>query len=295
MIINQANLAMLTKAFSAAYKKGFASFGVGQDWQKIATMVPSSTGENDYAWLGHFPSLREWLGDRHIKDLAQFDYTIKNRKFESTVEIPVDDIEDDQFGVYTPLMESMGHSAGVWPDEILFALALLGASNLCYDGQNFFDTDHPMGDGTASNYDVTGGGNLWMLLDTTRPLKPFVFQQRLSPKLQLMTDPKDEGVFMRDAYRYGIKARGEAGFGFWQMAYGSLNTLNATNFDAAVEAMMALESDEGKKLGIRPNLLVCGPSNRAEGRTLLESERLASGASNTNFKAVDLLVTPYMT
>lgn len=295
MIINATNLAMLRQAYNGAFKSSFQSFGAQADWLKIATLVPSSTAENKYAWLGHFPKLREWLGDRIVKNLKQHDYAVRNKKYEATVEVPVDDIEDDQYGVYTPLFSDMGMSAAAWPDDIVFALLAAGASTLCYDGQNFFDTDHPVGSSTASNYDATGGGNLWILMDTRRPLKPVFFQRRMVPQLTMRTKVDDPHVFDNDAYLFGIKARGNAGFGFWQQAYGSLNTLNATNFDAAVASMMALESDEGHKLGIKPNLLVVGPSRRAAALELIEVQRLASGADNKNFKAVDVLVTPHLT
>jgi len=79
------------------------------------------------------------------------------------------------------------------------------------------------------------------------------------------------------------------------MAYGSKQTLDATSFNAAVAAMMAFASDEGRPLGISPNLLVVAPGNRAAGKALVEAETLASGASNTNFKAVELYVCPWLT
>lgn len=294
MIVNVANLAMLFQAYHAAFKKGFASFGISTVWQKIATKVPSTTLENDYSWLGHFPGLREWVGDRQVKNMTMYDYSLKNKDFEATVEVPRNRISDDQYGVFTPMMESMGDSAARHPDELLFALILLGASTLCYDGQFFFDTDHPVGAGTVSNYDATGGGNMWVLLDTRRPLKPFIYQLREMYKFDALTKRDDENVFWRKTFVYGVDGRANVGFGFWQQAYASLNTLNATNFDAAIAAMMTYESDEGKKLGIMPNLLICGPSNRAAAKALLEREQLAGSGTNTNYKAVDLLVTPYM-
>ena len=38
-------------------------------------------------------------------------YEIENNPFESTVNVPRDDIEDDEYGVYGPLMEQMGNAA----------------------------------------------------------------------------------------------------------------------------------------------------------------------------------------
>jgi phage major head subunit gpT-like protein len=170
---------------------------------------------------------------------------------------------------------------------------------LCYDGQFFFDTDHPViADGVATtkdNYDATGAGNLWVLMDTRRPLKPLIFQKRKDYNFQSFNKPTDEHVFMKNEYLYGVDARANAGFGLWQLAYGSLNTLNSTNFDAYVTKMMQLRSDEDKPLGIRPNLLVCGPSNRAAARALIETQFLAGGANNPNFQEVEVLVTPFLT
>lgn len=47
--------------------------------------------------------MREWIGEREVQALAAYDYLIKNKKFEMTIGVPRDDIEDDKYGVYTPL------------------------------------------------------------------------------------------------------------------------------------------------------------------------------------------------
>ena len=64
---------------------------------------------------------------------------------------------------------------------------------------------------------------------------------------------------------------------------------------AVNEAMMAFKSDEGRPLGIMPNLLVVGPTNRAAAKTVIEVEKNAAGADNINYKAVDILVVPWLT
>jgi phage major head subunit gpT-like protein len=298
MIINSTNLAMLRQGYNAAFQKGFAGFGVDGDWTRVATQEPSGTRQGVYSWLGHFPKLREWIGDRQIKNLKQHDYTITNRRFESTIEVPVDDIEDDQYAVYNRAFENSGAAVKVWPDDLVFGEAMAdAATSLCYDGQFFLDTDHPMGTTTASNYDSSAGtiSSLWFLIDTTKPMLPFIFQLRKSPKVTSRMMDTDPNVFDEDSYKFGIKARGNAGYGFWQLAYGSKNNMTSANFDTYVEAMMQLKSDENYKLGIRPTLLVCGPSRRAEALDLLERQLINSGESNRNYHAVDLLITPHLT
>jgi len=294
MIINNANLTRLAVAVKAAFNTGFR--GVTPLWQKVATKVPSTTGTEEYAWLGQFPRLREWIGDRHIKNLEEHGYSIKNKKFESTVGIPKDNIEDDTYGVYNPMFEEMGHAAASHPDELVFALLAAAFSTKCYDGQFFCDTDHPVGnetDGESSVSNMQAGASApWFLLDVSRPLKPLIFQSRKDYDLVAMTKADDETVFMRDMFRYGVDARCNVGFGFWQQAFGSKAALDAANFGAAFAAMEGFKSDEGRPLRIKPNLLVCGPSNRAAAQALIGTKTLAGGGDNPNYQAVEILVVP---
>lgn len=292
MIINQGNLATLFVGFKAAFNEGFR--GYTPTWDRMATLVPSATKTEEYGWLGQFPKLREWVGDRHVKAISQFGYSIKNKDFEATVGVDRTDIETDQYGVYRPLFAEMGHAAATHPDELLYALLAAGFATNCYDGQYFFDTDHPVGSGTVSN-SGGGSGSMWFLLDTRRPLKPLIYQRRKPYNLMSMVSPEDEAVFMRKEYRYGVDGSGNAGFGFWQQAYGSKQTLDAGNFNTARAAMMAFKSDEGRPLGIMPNLLVVGPSNMSAAEALIKARTLASGADNTLYQSVDLLVSPYLT
>ncbi|MGL9774585.1 MAG: Mu-like prophage major head subunit gpT family protein [Sodalis sp. (in: enterobacteria)] len=62
----------------------------------------------------------------------------------------------------------------------------------------------------------------WFLMNSSRPLKPLIFQQRQAPLFVAMIDINSPDVFMRKQFKFGAEARGLAGFGFWQMAYGSM-------------------------------------------------------------------------
>jgi len=291
MIINKENLDAMYQGFKTSFTKGFS--GVSPMWSRVATMVPSATKTENYGWLSEWPKLREWIGDRQIKNLAASGYSITNKSFESSVGVPRDDIDDDSYGVFSPLFEEMGYAAAMHPDELVFGLIADGFATECFDGQYFFDTDHPVGNGTVSNF-AGGSGDAWFLLDTKRPLKPIIFQKRSDYALQGMTNPDDESVFMRKEYRYGVDARCNVGFGFWQMAYASKNALDDTAFDAGVQAMLEYKSDEGRPLGVSPNLLLVGPSNRAKAKAVVDAENRANGASNTNFKAVEVMVCPWL-
>ncbi|TCP09247.1 phage major head subunit gpT-like protein [Crenobacter luteus] len=302
MIVTPAVLTTLKTGFKGEYQNGLTL--AESVYDKVATRVPSATASNTYGWLGQFPQFREWIGERVIRDMAAKGYQITNKLFESTVGVKRTDIEDDNLGIYAPLFQEMGRAAAVYPDELVFALLKEGTASACYDGQYFFDTDHPVfpnvdGTGvatTVANYDNGGAapGAAWYLLDTSRAIKPLIFQERTKPELQALTATDDEAVFMKDEYRYGVRARSNVGFGFWQMAYCSKKPLDSNSFNAAVEAMMSFKADGGRPLGIKPTLLVVPPTLRAAALEVVKAERLANGATNTNRDVVDVLVTPWV-
>lgn len=244
MLINGANIASLFQGFNTSFNKGMQA--APSRYKDVAMVIPSTTLETTYGWLGQFPRLREWLGDRVIKNLESHSYAVKNKLFETSVKVKRTDVEDDQYGIYGSLMEEMGRSAGDHPDELVFTLLSLGFSTLCYDGQYFFDTDHPVGgeEGVTNVSNMqAGSGSQWFLLDTSPAIKPLLFQERIPYSFQSLTAETDENVFKRDEYLYGVRARANAGFGLWQLAFGSKATLDATNYAAARSTMMSIKGD----------------------------------------------------
>lgn len=290
--ITQAMLEALYKNFNTLFNQSVETTQIY--WDRVATHAPSSAGENAYPWLGSFPFLREWIGDRVLQNLALHGYSIKNKDFEGTVEIDRNDIMDDVIGIYRPIIQELGRTAKVHPDYLTFLLMASGFTTTCYDGQYFFDTDHPVGSGVVSNF---GGstGTAWYLLDTTRFIKPFIYQERQKPQFVSMDTILDESVFMRKKYRYGVDYRGNVGFSLWQLAYASKDTLNATNYGNGRMAMMSFKNDKGIPLNIMPNLLVYPPSLDGMARALLMKEKDAAGADNIWYKTAEPLCIPWLT
>lgn len=299
MIVNQQNLHGLNVAYSTAYNKAFQ--GRKTQYERIATVVPSTTASTDYKWLGQMPQMREWIGAREIQSLSAYNYSIKNKKFEMTVAVPRDDIEDDTYGVYAPMFANMGEAAAEHPDGLVFDALKAGFKEKCYDGKPFFAQDHASGkDGkqTVSNMtteklstdayvearaammgllgdqgkslnivpnllvvspanekmgrlileadQIEGTTNVlkgtaellvvteladqpdyWFLLATQKALKPIIYQKRKPIKLTSKTNDNDDTVFMKDQFIWGSDGRSNAGYGFWQMAYGSTGTTSS--------------------------------------------------------------------
>lgn len=68
---------------------------------------------------------------------------------------------------------------------------------------------------------LAGHPTKWYLLDTSRPIKPIIYQKRKAAKLVKMDAETDENVFNKKEFRYGVDCRDNAGYGLWQMAFGS--------------------------------------------------------------------------
>ena len=135
-----------------------------------------------------------------LQALEAHAYTIVNKTFEDTVGIERERIEDDQYGVYAPVIEQLGWDAKTHPDQLIFGMMKAAVTGspvtigkitipvpICYDGNNLYYALHPAGPAgesssvantTCSNVNSSGSGAYWFLVDAARPIKPFIFQKR---------------------------------------------------------------------------------------------------------------------
>lgn len=143
MVLTPAALQFLFNMFDMRLQQGYtlaASF-----YQQIATEVPSNTEQNVYGWIGKLPKMREWLGERYLNNPAARSYTLINKTYEDTIKVPREKIEDDQYGLYMPMIEFLGQEAKVLPDRLIAGLLDTGdaATSTTFDGQSYFSTGHP--------------------------------------------------------------------------------------------------------------------------------------------------------
>jgi len=304
MIITSPILNGLRTALRDEFRKRMSEISANSIWKLLATIITSNTKSNTYGWLSAFPQLREWVGDRVIKDIAESAYQIVNKKYESTLGVERTDIEDDNLGQYRVLAAAMADEVEAFFNRNIALLLKEGFNNICYDGQKFFDSEHPVyektdGTGTVTPFsNIVGSaedtGSPWFLLSLSGSLKPLILQQRTTPEFEEITDTKNDKVFMQDKYLYGIRYRGSFGYGLWQQAVGSKLALSEANYQAARGKIQSLKRDGGDPLGIVPTHLVVGPSNEAAARKIVEAQFLANGASNIYYRTAELVVIPHL-
>ncbi|MBG0809857.1 Mu-like prophage major head subunit gpT family protein [Methylosinus sp. H3A] len=309
-IITPSVLDAIFQSFNFTFNNAFGA--VTPTWNKIAMEVKSTTSASNYGWLGQMPRIREWVGDRVIGSLDSYGYQIRNKTWESTISLKREQIEDDTYGLFSPAVARLGRSVALFPDELCFGLLGKGFTQACYDGQNFFDTNHPVKDENGNDTFVSnvqaGSGAPWFLIDTTQGFMPIIYQLRRAFGFVSKTDPnQSDRVFLANEFVYGTDGRCNVGFGLWQIIYASKQPLNRANFRAARQAMINLKADYGRPLGVKPTLLVCGPTLEQTARDLIKSQYLpvdgspgvinASGIGmieNTDRDIVDIFMSPWL-
>jgi phage major head subunit gpT-like protein len=230
----------------------YAATSLYKNWSFDAT----STGAAEvYPRLDMIGGLREWIGARQVKSLSQETFTIPNKEFEETIGVLKTDIEDDKYGILTPIAQELGNNAARFPDLLTSKLFVAGHTTTIYDGQNFFDTGHPNFDtngnltGTVANYQA-GESTSWYLIDTTRILKPFIYQTRKPFQVIPKFSMTDENVFWNKEFEWGVDGRCNAGYGLWQLAFRSDAPLTLANLEAARATMASIRRADGSPMGI---------------------------------------------
>ena len=125
--------------------------------------VSSSTLMNTYAWLAEMTGMAEWIGPRHVDGFKERAFQITNKHYEKTVAVNKDTLDDSGMSVVADAGERMRvitEAAHFLEEDLLLDLLQNGQTRTGYDGQFFFDTDHPTDitnvTGTQSNYSASG-------------------------------------------------------------------------------------------------------------------------------------------
>lgn len=120
----------------------------------VSNLFTSDQESETYKWLGTAPLMREWIGGRNAKGFRENGFTIRNKTFEATLEVLVDEIRRDKTGQVMARIQDLAARANDHDAKLLSALIVAGESSMCYDGQYFFDTDHSGSQSNDLTYDA---------------------------------------------------------------------------------------------------------------------------------------------
>lgn len=277
MPIDRISFEDLNTTVQASFKQGVGT-PLTEDYKRISQEVSSSGPANVYPYFTAIRGYREWLGPRQFQRVTGQSFVVPNREWENGLEIPQTAVEDDQVGLYFGQAEELGRTGVEQREELMFGMLSHGNTTLCYSGEPFFGT-HTVGNTTVSN-DMGGTGPVFFLVDTTRSIKPLIFQNRLDPVITAKTAATDDNVFYDGVLRWGARARNAATYGVWALVVRSRQPFNETNLLAAKARMQSFKSEEGRNYGLRPKLIVAGLESEDTVLKLLTQNTLAGGESN---------------
>lgn len=128
-------------------------------FEQVATIIPSDKAEEKYGWLGAIPTMRQWKDERIPAGLKEHKYSLENLDYEASIAVHKNAIADDQYGQIKIRVQEMGQEAARHSEQIVFEAIAAGFATICYDGQYFFDTDHPSydSDGNVSGTQTNKG------------------------------------------------------------------------------------------------------------------------------------------
>ncbi|MBA2718925.1 MAG: Mu-like prophage major head subunit gpT family protein [Chloroflexi bacterium] len=116
--------------------------------------VPSTTGLEEWEWLGDLPDFEEWKGDRFLAGLEAFKLRVLNKDWASGIRVHQNDIKDDRLGLVAPKIEGLAQRARSHRVRLMMRLLVNGftglefpavGNGLGYDGAFFFSAAHATG------------------------------------------------------------------------------------------------------------------------------------------------------
>jgi len=180
MQINSSNLNFLFQEWDQKFQGAFEQAPVF--WDRYSTLMPSSTDQSVHSWLEEQSGLHEWVGARQIDNVVARDYTLRNKDWEKTIGLDRNKVKDDTYGVFGPAVAQLGVQAKQWPDDVMTAVLEAGTTETGWDGEYFFDTDHPVDfdDSTKGTFSNLKVGSTWNL--ETDPIAVYKAIRKLGMK-----------------------------------------------------------------------------------------------------------------
>ena len=214
MDINRQNMNELFLGFQQIFKRGFEAADL--EYRKFSTEVRSTTAVEVYPFLEQFGGMREWIGDRQLKNVSSQKKKVANRDFEDNVIVKKNDIEDDKYGLYSSLIQDLGTAANSIWGELAYQALLGGDVDTWVDELPFFSAARKYGE--DSTIDNLGTAALSMETYGAARLKMLQYRGhngralKVMPRL-LIVGPENEGVafdILKNARRLTAEVIGDS-------------------------------------------------------------------------------------
>ena len=141
----------------------FGALGQNPRWTQslaIADELPTRGNSAKAKMASRAYGVHEWLDERVKAKISQFDYEVTVKRWANAISLKIDDLsdEDANLGQFRTLINEMAddfveHKHSLFID--LLNNGFTAARGLAYDGQFFFDVDHPITAGGIQSNKLT--------------------------------------------------------------------------------------------------------------------------------------------
>lgn len=121
-----------SRAIIGAFNKRLEELSQASWVGLLATSFTSNQESESYDFLSDAPAMTEWKGPRTRSTLKNFEFTIKNKKFTSGLDIDEDDFRRDKTGQILIRINDLAARAAQLPMKIL--TTLMNTNGNAYDG-----------------------------------------------------------------------------------------------------------------------------------------------------------------
>ena len=121
------------------FYKSVAEVGKSAIYKPFVSRLKTNSASEIVAWLGDFPGFVEHKDDLKVKAMIDHNFTLTVRNWESTLGFTEYEFNDSP-DFYKSRVTGLAGSLINHPTSLMFTN--LVDNNVCYDGQEFFATDH---------------------------------------------------------------------------------------------------------------------------------------------------------
>lgn len=190
------NPIVLEKALRTTFMKAFDNQENPADVMPMITESQSTSNKEKYGWLGEVPQLREWIDERKISGLNDYDYEIANKDYEATLQVNKNDLDDDQYNHIIMRTQDLGRRAKTHPRKLFFDTIIAGETALCFDGLPFYSTSHVFKTGGTTQSNLHTGTKAGTIPTTAELAADFI-----AARAKMMKFVDDQGEPLNEGER----------------------------------------------------------------------------------------------
>lgn len=192
--VNSENLNALDLSIKTTFKTTKDNVKNADAYKEFAEVVPSSTKVHGVLTLTDAPGMREFKSERVPGTVSDVLYQVTHRKWEATLEVKREDIEDDNLGYIPAAVRKMTVKSKKHYSVLASAALAGGFVNKMSDGKEFFHSSRGNVFGSSGSKKALDAGNFATALNQLETQKGLDDEPLGLQATKLIVGPKNRAA-----------------------------------------------------------------------------------------------------